>query len=49
MNAAVAEGYWLAAPEIIRFGHGATSSSKVYRTSFIPSLHDVCLVLERKR
>ena len=47
MNAAVAEGYWLAAPEIIRFGHGATSSNKVYRSSFIPRLHDVCLVLER--
>jgi hypothetical protein len=48
MNAAVTEGYWLAAPEIIRFSHGATSSSKVYRSSFIPRLHDVCLVLERK-
>jgi hypothetical protein len=47
MNAAVAEGYWLAAPEIIRFGHGATSSSKVYSSSFIPRLHDVCLVLEK--
>jgi hypothetical protein len=46
LNAAEAEGYQLAAPEIIRFGHGATSSSKVYTTSFIPRLHDVCLVLE---
>ncbi len=46
LNAAEAEGYWLAAPEIIRFGHGATSSAKVYPTSFIPRLHDVCLVLE---
>ena len=46
MNAAEAEGFWLAAPEIIRFGHGSTSSGRVYTTSFIPRLHDVCLVLE---
>jgi hypothetical protein len=48
LNAAVAEGYWLAAPEIIRFSHGATSSGRTYRTAFIPRLHDVCLVLESK-
>src|SRR5262249_51625006 len=47
MNAAVAEGFWLAAPEIIRFSHGATSSAKCYRSVFIPRLHDVCLVLEK--
>lgn len=47
MRAAALEGYWLAAPEIIRFGHGSTSFAKVYATSFIPRLHDVCLVLER--
>ena len=46
LNAAEAEGYQLAAPEIIRFGHGSTSSRRVYSTSFIPRLHDVCLVLE---
>jgi hypothetical protein len=46
MSAAAAEGFWLAAPEIIRFGHGATSSRKPYSTAFIPRLHDVCLVLE---
>jgi hypothetical protein len=46
MAAACAEGFWLAAPEIIRFGHGSTSSKQVYRTAFIPRLHDVCLVLE---
>ncbi len=46
LNAAEAEGYQLAAPEIIRFGHGSTSSKRVYSTSFIPRLHDVCLVLE---
>jgi hypothetical protein len=49
LNAAAAEGYWLAAPEIIRFSHGATSSGRTYRTAFIPRLHDVCLVLEFRR
>lgn len=46
MNAAWAEGLWLAAPEIIRFGHGATSSRRSYSGAFIPRVHDVCLVLE---
>ena len=36
----------LAAPEIIRFGHGSTSSKRIDSTSFIPRLHDGCLVLE---
>jgi len=49
MNAAVAEGLWLAAPEIIRFGHGATSSRQSYSGSFIPRVHDVCLVLEASK
>jgi hypothetical protein len=43
---AVRAGLWLAAPEIVRFQHGATSSSKQYTTSFIPRLHDLCLVLK---
>lgn len=29
---------------IIRFSHGASSSKKVYRSSFIPGLHDVCMI-----
>ena len=37
------------ATDIIRFGHGASSSRKVYRSSFIPGLHDVCVVFERNR
>jgi SAM-dependent methyltransferase len=49
MNAAADVGFWLAAPEIIRFSHGATSSRQRYTTAFIPRLHDVCLVLERVR
>lgn len=34
--------------DIIRFSHGTSSSSKVYRTSFIPGLHDVCVIFEKE-
>jgi hypothetical protein len=34
--------------DIIRFSHGASSSGKVYRSSFIPGLHDVCMVFEKR-
>lgn len=33
--------------DIIRFSHGASSGTKVYRSSFIPGLHDVCMVFEK--
>jgi hypothetical protein len=33
--------------DIIRFSHGASSSKKVYRSSFIPGLHDVCSIFEK--
>jgi SAM-dependent methyltransferase len=33
--------------DIIRFSHGASSSKKAYRSSFIPGLHDVCMLFER--
>jgi hypothetical protein len=33
--------------DIIRFSHGAGSGRKVYRSSFIPILHDVCAVFEK--
>ena len=33
--------------DIIRFSHGASSAKKVYRSSFIPGLHDVCMVFEK--
>jgi hypothetical protein len=33
--------------DIIRFSHGASSSRKVYRSKFIPGLHDVCMVFEK--
>lgn len=32
--------------DIIRFSHGASSSKRVYRSSFIPGLHDTCMVFE---
>jgi hypothetical protein len=33
--------------DIIRFSHGNSSSKKVYRSSFIPGLHDVCMIFEK--
>lgn len=33
--------------DIIRFSHGASSSRKVYRSAFIPGLHDVCMIFEK--
>lgn len=44
---AAGEGLRMAATEIIRFQYGNTSSRKSYRSSFIPGLHDQCLVFER--
>ncbi len=35
--------------EIVRFSHGASSSKRVYRSSFIPGLHDVVTVVEKPR
>jgi len=32
--------------DIIRFSHGASSGYKVYRSSFIPGLHDVCCLFK---
>ena len=43
---AIREGLWPACTEIIRLQYGNTSSRKRYRSSFIPSLHDVCQVFE---
>jgi hypothetical protein len=34
--------------DIVRFSHGASSSKKVYRSSFIPGLHDVCMIFQRE-
>jgi hypothetical protein len=35
--------------DIIRFSHGASSSNKVYKSSFIPGLHDTCTVFEQAK
>jgi hypothetical protein len=35
------------ATDVIRFSHGASSSKKVYRSSFIPGLHDVCMIFKQ--
>lgn len=34
--------------DIIRFSHGASSNGKIYRSSFIPGLHDVCMIFEKR-
>ena len=36
-----------ACTDIVRFSHGASSSKKVYRSSFIPGVHDTCAIFER--
>jgi hypothetical protein len=33
--------------DIVRFSHGASSGRKVYRRSFIPGLHDICMIFEK--
>jgi hypothetical protein len=42
-----AAGLRQCATDIIRFSHGASSGRKVYRSSFIPGLHDVCVVFQK--
>lgn len=44
---AFAAGLESCATDIIRFSHGASSSRKVYRSSFIPGLHDVCMLFAK--
>jgi hypothetical protein len=36
-----------ACTDIIRFSHGASSGKKIYRSAFIPGLHDVCMIFEK--
>lgn len=33
--------------DIVRFQHGNSSSKKQYDSSFIPGLHDICLIVEK--
>ena len=44
---AFAAGLRQCCTDIIRFSHGASSSRKVYRSAFIPGLHDTCMVFEK--
>jgi len=44
---AFATGLKQTCTQIIRFSHGASSSKKVYKSSFIPGLHDVCTIFEK--
>lgn len=46
---AFAAGFQQACTDIIRFGHGASSSRKTYSTSFIPTLHDTYIVVEKRQ
>ena len=44
---AFAAGLRQCCTDIIRFSHGASSSCNIYRSSFIPGLHDVCMVFAK--
>jgi hypothetical protein len=44
---AFAAGLRQCCTDIIRFSHGASSGKKTYRSSFIPGLHDVCMIFEK--
>jgi hypothetical protein len=33
--------------DIVRFSHGASAGKKVYRSAFIPGLHDICSIFEK--
>lgn len=41
-------GFRQSCTDIIRFSHGTSSSRKSNRSSFIPGLHDVCMIFERR-
>ena len=49
MAVAMEEGLLPACTEIIRLQYGNTSSKRVYERSFIPGLHDTCMVFENAR
>ena len=48
-HAAIGAGLWPSSTEIIRFQHGNTSSKRAYTSSFIPGLHDTCIMLRNQR
>lgn len=44
MQEAIRRGLWPACTEIIRLQYRNSSSNKIYRSSFIPGVHDTCMV-----
>src|SRR6185437_6994042 len=44
---AFAAGLRQCCTDIVRFSHGASSGKKVYKSAFIPGLHDLCTVFEK--
>ncbi len=49
MQLCLEEGLWPACTDIVRFQHNASRSRERYDSSFIPNLHEVCLILERRQ
>ena len=49
MAKAIEIGLWPATTEIIRFQHGNTSSRRSYRSSFIPGIHDTCMIFQESK
>ena len=45
---AFAAGLQQTCTDIVRFSHGASSSRKTYRSSFIPGLHDICMIFGKR-
>ncbi len=43
---AMAAGLRQHCTDIVRFSHGASSGKKTYTSSFIPGLHDICMIFE---
>lgn len=46
MQEAMRRGLWPACTEIVRLQYRNTSSKKTYSSSFIPGVHDTCMVFE---
>ncbi len=49
MHVAMSEGLWPTCTDIVRLQYGNRSSRKSYSSSFIPGLHDLCMILEKDR
>lgn len=49
MEVAIAEGLWPCCTEIVRLQYRNSSSQKTYRSSFIPGVHDTCMVFRQDR